>query len=167
MRYAQIIENDIVDSVDGINVSFWCQGCYFHCKNCHNQGTWDVNGGYELPNDYKEIVLELLHKNGINRNLSILGGEPLIVENRQIVLDLILFIKKYSPSTKIYLWSGYTFQQLKKIKDDRIKLILKNIDYFIDGLFDETKKDLSLKLRGSSNQNIYRRIGKKLKLSNL
>ena len=164
MRYAQIIENDIADSIDGISVSFWCQGCYFHCKNCHNQHTWDVNGGYELPSNYKEIILELLHKNGINRNLSILGGEPLIEQNKQIVLDLILFVKEHSPNTIIYLWSGYTFQQLKKMKDKCIKLILKNIDYLIDGLYDESKRDLSLKLRGSSNQHIYKRVGKKLKL---
>lgn len=164
MRYAKIIENDISDSIDGISVSFWCQGCRFHCKGCHNPQSWDFNGGYELPYNYKEIILELLHKNGIDRNLSVLGGEPLVEENRQIVFDLISFIKRNSPNTKIYLWSGYTFQQLKKMKDKRINFILNNVDYFIDGLFDESKRDISLKLRGSSNQHVYKRIGKKLKL---
>ena len=62
MRFAGIIENDIVDSISGINVSFWCQGCLFHCPHCHNSQTWDLNGGQELPQNYKEIVLELLHK---------------------------------------------------------------------------------------------------------
>ena len=123
MRYARIIENDIVYSIDGINVSFWCQGCRFHCKGCHNPQSWDFNGGYELPSNYKEIVLEFLHKNDVDRNLSILGGEPLVEENRQIVFDLISYIKENSPNTKIYLWSGFTFQQLKKMKDKRINFI--------------------------------------------
>ena len=50
------------------------------------------------------------------------------------------------------------------MKDKRINFILNNIDYFIDGLFDETKRDVTLKLKGSSNQNVYKRVGNKLKL---
>ena len=163
MRYANIIENDIVDSISGINVSFWCQGCLFHCPNCHNPQTWDLNGGQELPQNYKEIILELLHKNGIDRGLSILGGEPLLEQNRQIVSDLIDYVKDKSPNTRIYLWSGFTYKQLKKSKDLRLKNILNKVDYFIDGLYDESKRDVALKLRGSSNQNVYRRINNKLK----
>ena len=163
MRYANIIENDIVDSISGINVSFWCQGCLFHCPNCHNPQTWDLNGGQELPQNYKEIILELLHKNGIDRGLSILGGEPLLEQNRQIVSHLIDFIKNESPNTIIYLWSGFTYKQLKKSKDLRLKNILNKVDYFIDGLYDESKRDVALKLRGSSNQNVYQRINNKLK----
>lgn len=163
MRFAGIIENDIVDSISGINVSFWCQGCLFHCPHCHNPQTWDLNGGEELPPNYKEIILELLHKNGMNRGLSILGGEPLLEQNRKIVSDLIDYIKEKSPNTTIYLWSGFTYKQLKKLKDSTTNNILNKIDYFIDGLYDESKRDTTLKLRGSSNQNVYQRINNKLK----
>lgn len=163
LRFAGIIENDIVDSISGINVSFWCQGCLFHCKHCHNPQTWDLNGGQELPQNYKEIILELLHKNGINRGLSILGGEPLLEQNRQIVSDLINYVKDKSPNTTIYLWSGFMYKPLKKLKDSTINNILSKVDYFIDGLYDESKRDTTLKLRGSSNQNVYHRIKGKLK----
>lgn len=163
MKFAGIIENDIVDSINGINVSFWCQGCLFHCPHCHNPQTWDLNGGQELPSDYKEIILELLHKNGVDRGLSILGGEPLLEQNRQIVLDLIDYVKDESPNTTIYLWSGFTYKQLKKLKNSTINNILSKVDYFIDGLYDESKRDVTLKLRGSSNQNVYHRIKGKLK----
>lgn len=161
MKFAGIIENDIVDSISGINVSFWCQGCLFHCSHCHNPQTWDLNGGQELPSNYKEIILDLLHKNGIDRGLSILGGEPLLEQNRQIVSDLVDYIKDKSPNTIIYLWSGFTYKDIKKLKDSRIKNIMNKIDYFIDGLYDESKRDCTLKLRGSSNQNIYIRKGNK------
>lgn len=167
MRYADIIENDIVDSISGINVSFWCQGCLFHCAHCHNPQTWDLNGGKELPYNYKEIVLELIHKNGIHRGLSILGGEPLLEQNIKIVSDLIDYIKEKSSDTKIYLWSGYTYKELKKEKDVYIKNILSKVDFFIDGLYDENKRDLNLKLRGSSNQNVYIRKGNRLEKSNI
>lgn len=167
MKFAGIIENDIVDSISGINVSFWCQGCLFHCPHCHNPQTWDLNGGQELPQNYKEIIFELLHKNGINRGLSILGGEPLLGQNRQIVYDLVDYIKDKSPNTIIYLWSGFTYKQLKKLKDSTINNILSKIDYFIDGLYEESKRDTTLKLRGSSNQNVYQKIKGKLKKINI
>ena len=155
MRYAKIIENDTVNTLWGINVSFWLQGCKFRCSECHNPHTWDINGGEELPTDYKQHINWLLHKDKIDRHLSILGGEPLLEQNRQIVYDLIIFIKKYSPYTKIYLWTGYTLKQLKKEKDKRIKEILKNIDILVDGLYNKEYKSTSLYLRGSKNQNVY------------
>ena len=36
----------------------------------------------------------------------------------------------------------------------RIMYILSEIDYLIDGPYEEDKRDITLKLRGSSNQNI-------------
>lgn len=64
-------------------------------------------------------------------------------------------LKKSYPTIKIYLWSGYTLQQLKKRKNKTVDWILKNIDYLIDGLYVEELRDITLKLRGSSNQHIY------------
>lgn len=84
-------------------------------------------------------------------------------QNRQIVSDLVDYIKDKSPNTIIYLWSGFTYKQLKKLKDSKINNIFSKIDYFIDGLYDESKRDTTLKLRGSSNQNVYHRMKGKLK----
>ena len=49
------------------------------------------------------------------------------------------------------------------MNDDSINYILSSINYLIDGRYEEDKKDLKLKMRGSSNQNVYRRINNKLK----
>ena len=79
MRIADIKYNDIVDGT-GVCVSVWFQGCPHHCLGCHNPETWDFNGGYEIT--YKELekrVLEALDKNGVQRNLSFLGGVTLVV----------------------------------------------------------------------------------------
>lgn len=156
MKFSGIIENDIVDSIDGLTVSFWTQGCPFKCKNCHNPQTWNKSGGYDLQENYIEIIKELITKNGIFRNLSILGGEPLYDENINIVYDLIVEIRKTFPNINIYLWTGFTLKQLKKMKNDKINVILNNITYLIDGLYDENKKDSNLILRGSSNQIVWK-----------
>jgi len=151
MRYAGLIENDIVDSDDGICVSLWMQGCPHHCKGCHNPETWDFNGGIEIDREkLVENVINSLTQNGVNRNFSILGGEPLAKENLEDTLYIINHIRNKFPKIKIYLWTGYTIENLK-IKD------LKKIDVIIDGLYDEKLRDISLPLRGSSNQRILYR----------
>lgn len=151
MRYAGLIENDIVDSDDGICVSLWMQGCPHHCKGCHNPETWDFNGGIEIDREkLVENVINSLTQNGVNRNFSILGGEPLAEENLEDTLYIINRVRNKFPKIKIYLWTGYTIENLK-IKD------LKKIDVIIDGLYDEKLRDINLPLRGSSNQRILYR----------
>ena len=119
-RYAGIIEDDFVDSDDGISVSFWVQGCPFHCPGCHNPQTWDYNGGQKLPPDFKEQILAALNKNGVKRNLSILGGEPMCEQNIELVHSLLSFIKFKLPDTKVYLWTGFTLEDLKHRRKDKL-----------------------------------------------
>jgi anaerobic ribonucleoside-triphosphate reductase activating protein len=160
LKFAGILKDDIADSLDGIAVSFWCQGCPFHCKGCQNPQTWDEEGGYDLPNDYIEKVISLINEDGIVRNLSILGGEPFYKKNKNIILELIEQVRLASPETKIYIWTGYTLQELLNGDADEDEVltekILSKIDYLIDGRFEEKLKCKNMPLRGSSNQNLYK-----------
>ncbi len=154
MKYAAIKENDIVDG-EGICVSFWTQGCPFRCKGCHNPETWSFDGGIEEDeNTLLNKILYLIDKNNVQRNLSILGGEPLCKQNREFVAKLVIATKRRFPNIKIFLWTGYEIEFLKNINDSNIKTILKNIDTLIDGPFIEEQRDISLKLRGSKNQRV-------------
>ena len=149
-RYAGIISNDTVDVHEGIAVSFWTQGCPHHCEGCHNPDTWDFSKGCELPKDYIEQIKELLHKNGVHRSLSILGGEPLCKENAEIVYNLVSNVKENYPHTRILLWTGGTFESLNK----KNKAFFKYLDILIDGPFILAKRDITLPLRGSANQRV-------------
>lgn len=151
MRYAGLKENDIVDG-EGVCVSFWLQGCCHMCKGCHNPDTWDLSGGLELPNTYIDDIINLLSKNGIHRNLSILGGEPCLPSNVSIVLPLLKKVRTALHSVKIYLWSGYTYEQL--LGRDDTKELLQYIDVLIDGKFELAHRDITLKFRGSPNQRV-------------
>lgn len=151
MRYAGLKENDIVDG-EGVCVSFWLQGCCHMCKGCHNHDTWDLNGGLELPNTYIDDIIDLLSKNGIHRNLSILGGEPCLPSNVSIVLPLLKKVRTALNSVKIYLWSGYTYEQL--LDRDDTKELLQYVDVLIDGKFELEHRDITLKFRGSPNQRV-------------
>lgn len=150
-RVATIKPNDTANG-EGVVVSVWYQGCPHHCKGCFNKETWDYNGGEFFSDIHIKKVIESIKKNGVNRNLSILGGESLCEQNREDVLRLCEEVKKEYPKIKIYLWSGYLYEEI--ITFGLGKDILKNIDILIDGKFEEDKKDISLKMRGSTNQRI-------------
>ena len=149
MKYAGVINDDIVNG-RGVCVSFWVQGCPHHCPGCHNPDTWDKDGGYELPPDYIPRIEKLLKKNGIRRNLSILGGEPLCNDNISTVFNLLKVVKHDMPWTKTFVWTGGKFETLKLAYPSTMKLI----DVLIDGPFDITQRDITLPLRGSPNQRI-------------
>ena len=152
MRYAALKENDIVNG-EGIVVSLFMQGCPHHCHGCFNQETWDPQGGKEI--DINKLVAEIedaISANGVIRNFSILGGEPFAPYNVRYTYYIVSQIREKYPNIKIYIWTGYYFDD---IKDNKwVRNIIQDIDYIIDGPFEEDKKDITLKLRGSSNQHI-------------
>jgi anaerobic ribonucleoside-triphosphate reductase activating protein len=152
MRYAAIKENDIANG-PGVNVSFWVQGCKNHCKNCQNPETWSFTSGKELTEDVLNNLFKALKANGINRNLSILGGEPLCSENIPITKYVIQKVKEKYPETKIYLWSGYYYDDLIKNKEIKEE-IFPYLNILIDGPYIDSQRDITLKWRGSRNQNI-------------
>lgn len=155
MRLAGIIENDIVDCDEGVCVSMWTVGCPHRCKGCHNQLYWDYNSGEEVEEDeIAEILKKAISKNNVLRNFSVLGGEPLCKENIKNVEYIIKEIRKEYPEIKIYVWTGYTLEELREFKFSELDSILNNIDVLIDGRFVEELRDTSLKLRGSSNQRV-------------
>ena len=133
MKYAGIIKNDL-SAAPGISVSFFTQGCPHHCKGCHNPETWDFDGGKEFTYDVLNEVIDALTANGVERSLSILGGEPLCEENVFLTLLLIKTVKERLPNTKIYIWTGYYYDELmKRNSDSHLKTILSLADYLIDG----------------------------------
>lgn len=151
MKFAGFMENDVVNG-EGVCVSFWTQGCPHHCKGCHNPQTWDSTKGNELPENYVDKVIEKINRNGILRNLSILGGEPLCKENQDIVLNLVTKVRKTYPKIKIYIWSGYNFEDL--ICQEKVVDILNASDVLVDGKFVLEQRDVTLHLKGSKNQRV-------------
>lgn len=156
-RYNAIIENDVVNG-EGICVSFFVQGCPHRCAGCFNPETWDFTGGREYTSDIKWEIIKLISANNVQRNFSILGGEPMSARNLKMTEEIITAVRAAYPYIKIYLWTGFYLHDLISLEDKDINSILSKIDYVIDGPFEEDKKDLNLKLRGSSNQKIWEKM---------
>ena len=149
MRFSKIKDNDIANGL-GITMSFWTQGCPHRCKGCFNKETWDYNGGKEFTKDNLDYILTNINKNNIKIDLSILGGETLCEQNIHGVIELCKEFKRHYPDKTIYLWTGYTLENFNYIQ----KKILNYVDVLIDGKFEEENKNLSIMLRGSSNQRV-------------
>ena len=152
MRYSGVIYNDIA-AAPGLCVTFFTQGCPHQCHGCHNPQTWDFEGGIEFTPNVLDEIVEGLTAQGIKRNLCIMGGEPLCAENEFLTLLVIKTVKEKLPETPVYIWTGYTYEELQR-KSNNIVQILDLADYLIDGPYIENLRDITLHMRGSSNQRI-------------
>lgn len=153
MKYSGLILNDIA-AAPGLCVSFFTQGCPHRCKGCHNPETWDFDGGKDFTPATLEKIITGLTAQGIERNLCIMGGEPLCDNNVFLVLLVLKEVKAKLPNTKVYIWTGYTYEQLKHNSNPHLAAVLELTDYLIDGPYVEELRDITLEMRGSSNQRI-------------
>lgn len=157
MNYGEIKPYDIANGL-GVRVSIFVSGCRNGCKNCFNQITWDFNYGKIVDNQTIKQLIKYLEPTYID-GLTILGGEPLEPENQSGVLELIKQVKAIYPNKTIWIYTGFTYEELMNIVPSRaatplIKEIVSLIDVLVDGRFIEELKDISLKFCGSTNQRL-------------
>ena len=146
MYYGKIKPLDIANG-PGVRVSLFVSGCRNRCKGCFNPETWDFNYGQEFTWETLHEIEEYL-KNPNVSGLSILGGDPFEPENREWVETLCAYIHHNCPDKTIWVWTGYSWEDLYELP------VMKYIDVLVDGKFEEDLKDLRLKYRGSSNQRV-------------
>ena len=164
-RYSAIIPNDVVNG-HGVCVSFFVQGCPHHCPGCFNEETWDFHGGVPYTPEVKWNIIKAIAANNINRNFSVLGGEPLAPQNIDMTWEIIDAVRHAYPNIEITLWTGYTYEELMVQPTENLLNILNTINILVDGPFIEKEKDLSLKLRGSRNQRIWVRKNNRWEIEN-
>ena len=158
MNYAEIKPVDIANG-PGVRVSLFVSGCTHHCKGCFNEVTWDFNYGKPFTEETIKEIMDLMRPSYI-KGITILGGEPFEKENQRSVLSLLAHIRTDEElcNKSIWIFSGYTIEQLDQNKPcgdiEDIKSILSYVDVLVDGPFIESKKNLSLRFRGSENQRI-------------
>ena len=156
MYYADIKKADVANGL-GVRVSVFVSGCTHHCKNCFNEEAWDFHYGNEFTQKEIDKVIELMDHSYV-AGLSLLGGEPFEHINQQGLLPLVKIVKEKFPDKNIWCYTGFTFDKdviggmCNKWKET--KELISYIDVVVDGKFEEDKKSLSIKFRGSTNQRI-------------
>lgn len=152
MNYASILKCDIANGT-GFRVTLFVSGCGRKCPGCFNQQAQDPTFGKPFDEKAKKKIFDELGKDYC-KGLSLLGGDPMskLSDNRKVVIELCREVKEKFPNKDIWMWTGYTYEEL--LEDDTTKEVFNYIDFLVDGPFIESKKDLSLKFCGSSNQRI-------------
>lgn len=146
MRYHNITKDDMLNG-DGLRVVLWVAGCNHCCKECHNPITWDPNGGLLFDESAKKEIFDELSKNYIS-GITFSGGDPLHIANAYEVTELAKEIKERFPDKTIWLYTGYTWEEICHQE------IVQYVDVLLDGEFEVERKELNLHWVGSSNQRV-------------
>ena len=149
MNYAKIRKLDVTNG-PGIRTTLFVSGRTHNCEGCFNKEQQDFNYGNKFTKETEDEFIQLT-KNKQIKGVNILGGEPM----QQIMDDTLLnLLKRIKLETDkpIWLWSGYTFEEI--VNNPKRLEILREVDVLIDGKFQADKRDIMLKYRGSSNQRV-------------
>ena len=153
MNYATIKNCDIANG-PGVRVSLFVSGCTHRCPGCFNEVAWDFGYGQPFTEETVETIINMLRP-GYIRGLTLLGGEPFEPQNQDTVVQLLRRVKAELPEKSIWAFSGYLFD--RDILSGRLgdtKEYLSYLDVLVDGPFIQSKKNLSLRFRGSENQRL-------------
>ena len=157
MNYHEI-EKCSISNGTGFRTVIYVSGCSLHCKGCFNSETWDKNSGKLFDNDAKQELFESLSHPYV-KGLTLTGGHPLERYNLPDVVDLMKEVKTRFSDKDIWVYTGRTMNSLqmptRNIEQTYLQRVLEYADVIVDGPFIESKKDITLKFRGSSNQNIW------------
>ena len=156
MNYAAIKPRDIANG-PGVRVSLFVSGCTHRCPGCFNEVAWDFGYGEPFTQQTVDSILKMLEPSFV-KGLTLLGGEPFEPQNQGPIVDLLRQIKAAYPEKSIWAFSGYLFDRdilPGKLGDPAVtREYLSYLDVLVDGPFIESKKNLSLRFRGSENQRL-------------
>ena len=149
MNVAGINFESIVDG-EGVRVVVFVSGCLHNCIGCHNPASHPFTVGQPFTSDLQEEILNYLRQTPFVSGITLSGGDPMYSAG-----DLIGFIKKLKadiPSASIWIYSGFTYEEI--LADEEMKQLLILCDVLVDGEFDLNQRDITLSYRGSRNQRI-------------
>ena len=148
------IENIECNNGTGFGVTLYVSGCQHHCDGCFNPKTWDRKVGMQFTESTSQYLKKCLSNPTISR-LTISGGDPLSVYNRMEVVRVCQEIRKEFPSLEIWIYTGYTIEQLKQQSPALYTELCKHANFIVDGRFDKTKRPTTKPFRGSDNQRVW------------
>lgn len=194
MNYHNITYPDM-NNGEGLRVVLWLSGCSHKCKGCQNPQTWNANSGIPFDESAKEELFKELDKDYIS-GLTLSGGDPLFESNLDGVLELVAEVNKQynstqyivgdgknnhnilnanankirlsSPQKSIWLYSGYTWEEIIGVKHEnqfedlgngycrltKKASVIMNCNVLVDGKYINSQRDITLPYRGSKNQRL-------------
>lgn len=165
------VDYESVNDGEGVRTVIYISGCSHNCPMCHNPQTHNLSYGTLFTEELQNEVFENIKKRPFIKGITLSGGDPLHENNLQDVLNLVNKIRLLLPEKTIWLYSGYTWDEIWGYNTSGTDLygkpwrgwtidrvyrqdILKQCDVFVDGRYIDAQRDITLSWRGSSNQRV-------------
>ncbi|MEY8543372.1 anaerobic ribonucleoside-triphosphate reductase activating protein [Dubosiella newyorkensis] len=156
MNYGTIKKYDIANGL-GVRTTLFVSGCTNHCPGCFQKETWDFDYGMPYTEKTEQEILNSLDHEYID-GLTLLGGEPFEFSNQEALIRLLRKVKERFPTKSIWCYTGFVLDQDLLLGGKRhgpyTEEMLSYLNVLVDGPFQEERKNIMLKFRGSENQRI-------------
>lgn len=163
MNYHNILHDDMRNG-QGLRVTLFVSGCNNKCTGCQNPQTWDTNSGIRFDVQARAEVFDYLNRPYIN-GITLSGGDPFHPHNINEIYNLCKEIKTTYPDKTIWVYTGYTLEDICLPENDMTtndlkidKLLryaaLQYIDVLVDGKFVKELADVNYHWAGSTNQRV-------------
>jgi len=135
----------------GKRFAIWVQGCLKRCEGCCNPNELQIKRNQVIST---ENIMDEINK-AVNESniegITLLGGEPIL--QAEGLLWIAIQCKLFDLS--VMLFTGYTFNELKRENFPCSNELLENCDIIVEGPFVQNKPDNKRNWIGSTNQIIH------------
>lgn len=136
---------------EGVSVVLFVSGCKHGCKGCHSPQTHSFDHGTELTDDLLSIINAEIDKRPFLNALVLSGGDPMY--SAREILEILP--KIHIPNNNLWCYSGFKIEEIQS--DVTMNNLLNQCSCLIDGPFELSKRDITLKFRGSANQRLWKK----------
>lgn len=148
MLYLSGIDYESIADGDGVRCVIFVSGCRHNCPGCHSPQTHDFENGTPVTPELIRQINDEIMKRPFLSGITLSGGDPMYqaYEVNKFLDELEI------PNDNIWIYTGFTLDEI--YKDANMLHLLIRCSVLVDGCFDQDKRDVSLRFRGSSNQRI-------------
>lgn len=145
------IDYESIKDGEGVRTVIYVSGCSHNCYKCHNPQTHDIDYGVHFSKELQNEIIENIKKRPFISGFTWSGGDPLHENNLKDVLEFTNEFRFLFPEKSIWLYTGYTFEELinptvRNHESEVRKIILNNIDVLVDGKYVDSQRDITLNL---------------------
>ena len=143
IKVAGIVEESFTDG-EGIRCAIFTQGCAHNCFKCQNPETHDFNSGSEL--DIEKLMSDI-KSNLLLDGVTFSGGDPMYQAS-----ECKKLAKRIKEETDLNIWCYTGFKYEETLENREMREFLNYIDILVDGEYEDDKRSLGCRFRGSTNQ---------------
>lgn len=143
MNIGGLIYESLVDG-SGVRTVVFISGCKHRCEGCHNQQLFDFDYGVPFDKELQHHVINYIKGNPLISGLTISGGDAMY--SWRELQGFLKDVKKQLPDHDIWLYTGFTFEDIEK------NPVIDYIDVLVDGVYEKDKP--CDRFVGSNNQRI-------------